>query len=148
MDFAHPSNAVTFGAHVIHQRASSVFTSFRMRSWLSCRSASSRSGPPCLPACRPSPKVGTRAPVSVRWWDMPSCFLQWWIFSSSMTLLISGTSALLHRQGIPAPHMQPNSSSQARSGWFLSWSRLSNRISASISGASAGVRPPSGMAAG
>jgi hypothetical protein len=31
---------------------------------------------------------------------------------------MSGSSPLLHSQGIPAPHSQPNSLSQARSGWF------------------------------
>src|SRR5882757_11477695 len=37
---------------------------------------------------------------------------------SAMISLVSGSSALLHLQGIPAPHRQPSSSSQARSGWF------------------------------
>src|ERR1700681_2583969 len=35
-----------------------------------------------------------------------------------ITWVMSGSSALLHSHGIPAPHMQPNSSLQARSGWF------------------------------
>jgi hypothetical protein len=35
------------------------------------------------------------------------------VSSSTMTCLMSGSSAALHLQGIPAPHIQPNSSLQA-----------------------------------
>jgi transposase len=38
--------------------------------------------------------------------------------SSITTSLKSGSSPSLQRHGIPAPHMQPISSCQARSGWF------------------------------
>jgi hypothetical protein len=39
-------------------------------------------------------------------------------FSSIMTSDTSGSSARLHWQGSAAPHVRPNSSCQARSGWF------------------------------
>ena len=46
----------------------------------------------------------------------PQCFVV--LFSSMMTSLMSGSSPPLHLHGIPAPHRQPSSASQARSGWF------------------------------
>src|SRR5258706_16458487 len=45
------------------------------------------------------------------------CFVV--LFSSVMTSLMSGSSPPLHLHGIPAPHWQPSSASQARSGWFF-----------------------------
>lgn len=38
--------------------------------------------------------------------------------SSKMTWLVSGGSLSLHLQGIPAPQVQPSSSSHAILGWF------------------------------
>ena len=42
------------------------------------------------------------------------CFVV--LFTSVMTSLMSGSSPSLHLHGIPAPHWQPSSASQARSG--------------------------------
>src|SRR6266404_8025435 len=44
------------------------------------------------------------------------CFVV--LFTSVMTSLMSGSSPSLHLHGIPAPHWQPTSASQARSAWF------------------------------